>query len=85
MKAYKEGTKISEILEDGWSRGFQISQTRSELLQMGYGMTFLQVEEAFKEFEKIFDNWQEKKLTMAECYALQLGVRHSLEEKYGGQ
>lgn len=42
-KPYKEGTNLETILDDGWSRGFAVSQTLREAKEMGYEVTESQV------------------------------------------
>ena len=38
-KAYKEGTTLQEIIDDGWSRGFLLDQTLREATAQGYEIT----------------------------------------------
>lgn len=37
--SYKEGTPLAEIIDDGWSRGFQLEQTVKEATAMGFEVT----------------------------------------------
>jgi hypothetical protein len=47
-KPYKEGTPLTSIIKDSWSRGFKVSQTVDELTVMGYTMNAASVIEAWK-------------------------------------
>lgn len=47
LKPYKDGVTSTQIIEDGWARGFDIMQTKSELEQMGFDISI----------DKIKDDW----------------------------
>jgi len=42
-KPYKDGVTLKQILEDGWSSGFQPEQTIMEAGQMGYSISLKKV------------------------------------------
>lgn len=37
-KKYHEGTPLLAIIQDGWSRGFEVEQTLEEARDMGYAV-----------------------------------------------
>jgi hypothetical protein len=49
---YREGTKLFDILHDGWSRGFEPFQTKIESQDAGYLITTGEVEIAFMIFQE---------------------------------
>ena len=46
-KPYKEFVTLKDIIEDGWSRGFQVEQTVEEANIMGFLVDNIQVTEAW--------------------------------------
>ena len=40
---YKPGTTLNQILEDGWSRGFEYEQTLMEAHASGYTVTITEI------------------------------------------
>ena len=56
-KVYIDGTTLQDILSDGWSRGFQASQTIDEANSMGFTVTELEVLETWEKFDKKLDSW----------------------------
>lgn len=44
-KPYKDHVTPEQILMDGWSRGFDPSQTQDELKQMGHTRTIQEIRE----------------------------------------
>jgi hypothetical protein len=60
--AYKEGTTAFYIIQDGWSRGFEIEQTHQELAAQGYHIDL----ESVHKFFVLFDEWMENGMKLKE-------------------
>lgn len=57
MKPYKDGVSLEDIIEDGWSRGFQTSQVIGEAHQMGYNITRREVMDKYIEYESKMEDF----------------------------
>jgi hypothetical protein len=54
MQPYKKGSTLEQIIEDGWSSGFQISQTMIEIELMGYHSNLNYVRSEWNRMDKEF-------------------------------
>ena len=52
MQPYKEGTRLKEILKDGWAKGFEPEQTRGEASLMGFYTTVASIELAWSKLDE---------------------------------
>jgi len=55
IKPYKDGVTLAQIIEDGWARGFLPNQTVEEAEIMGYHVTMMEVENAWKKLDIEFE------------------------------
>lgn len=51
MKPYRDNVSFHDILRDGWSRGFHVSQTVDEAAAMGYNTTEEAVKDQWREYD----------------------------------
>lgn len=59
-KPYRDDVTAQQIMEDGWARGFRVTQTLSELHAMGFNaLTEADVLADWKRQNKEFDNYVE--------------------------
>ena len=57
MQPYKEGTRLKEILKDGWARGFKPEQTREEASLMGFYTTVASIELAWSNLDEEIEDY----------------------------
>lgn len=60
-KPYHDHVSLEEIIEDGWSRGFVPEQTVDGAAAMGYTVTLFEVQERWKEYRKVMDDYYKEK------------------------
>lgn len=60
-KPYHDHVSFEEIIEDGWSRGFDPEQTVDEAAAMGYTVTLFEVQERWKEHQKVMDDYYKER------------------------
>ena len=53
-KPFRDGTTLDEIMQDGWSRGFNPEQTVSECVVMGF--THISLSDVVAAWKELDDN-----------------------------
>lgn len=55
MRKFKDGTRLFDILNDGWSRDLPIKQIHGEVNEMGYCLTYSDVDSLVELFEDRYE------------------------------
>lgn len=61
MKKHKDGTTKDQMIFDGWSRGFSVSQVASEVEAQGYESDYAEIQVEFDKHQAEMEEFYQRR------------------------